>query len=348
MKNRDMLSHSSSKLKIVGILTLVSVLMLHQFFLLKPFSTKAEVACAKGNEASASGQCLNLNQDLDSLVANANQIFVTMPAKAGGTSMKDFTSRCNKIEIKDNVLARPELQMKKILLGNSLHVQHIITSHLYTDENLIDLTKYPTRETLMIYIHREETSRVLSGIQQVSQNICNFLYGHANQTRTRQVFKMQKNKTHCILDEEALANAIAARTSEVGFATHDILTCRSYKSIQENAPQLVFLHYKQVDKLQAFLAKHHCPEMLDQLPIKSNVAEDKPVKVLVNRATNNINITNAVDIEEWLHAKAPALEWTLKLRRSASCQAKTTHMENELFNCPSEVLRVTPESIDRW
>jgi hypothetical protein len=157
---------------------------------------------------------------------------------------------------------------------------------------------------------------------------------------------MQKNKTHCILDEGAVVNEIAARRAEVGFATHDILTCQSYKAIQENAPQLVFLHYKQVDKLQTLLAKHHCPELLDELPVEENLARDKPLKVLLHKRTDNI--TNAVDLEEWLNAKAPALEWTLRLRRSASCQAKTIHMEEELFNCPEEALRVTPESIDRW
>jgi len=61
---------------------------------------------------------------------------------------------------------------------------------------------------------------------------------------------------------------------------------------------------------------------------------------------------NSVDLEEWLHAKGPAIEWTLKLRRDASCQAKakTYHMEDELFFAsPDEIfLRVTPASIDRW
>jgi len=337
-------------------LALVSVLTLQRFPLLTSFSTKdvqiidaaAEDAAIEGSDTKGSdalGQCLDFKQDLDSLVANAHQIFVTMPAKAGGSSMKEFTVRCSKNRVSDNLLASGALGMRNYLV-DSLHVQPIISSHLYNAANLIDLTKYPTRGTRMIHMHREETSRVVSGVKQVSQNICNFLYRHANQTRTRQVFKMQKNKTHCILDEGAVVNEIAARRAEVGFATHDILTCQSYKAIQENAPQLVFLHYKQVDKLQTLLAKHHCPVLLDELPVEENLARDKPLKVLLHKRTDNI--TNAVDLEEWLNAKAPALEWTLRLRRSASCQAKTIHMEEELFNCPEEALRVTPESIDRW
>ena len=143
-----------------------------------------------------------------------------------------------------------------------------------------------------------------------------------------------------------MVDLIARRHREVGGGATKILTCQLYNTIQENAPHLVFLHYKQVDKLQAFLAKHHCPELLDELPVEENLARDKPLKILLHKRTDNI--TNAVDLEEWLNAKAPALEWTLRLRRSASCQAKTIHMEDELFNCPEEALRVTPESIDRW
>ena len=210
-----MLSHSKSKFNIVGILmlvplALVSVLTLQRFPLLTSFSTKdvqiidaaAEDAAIEGSDTKGSdalGQCLDFNKDLDSLVANAHQIFVTMPAKAGGSSMKEFTVRCSKNRVSDNLLASGALGMRNYLV-DSLHVQPIISSHLYNAANLIDFTKYPTRGTLMIHMHREETSRVVSGVKQVSQNICNFLYRHANQTRTRQVFKMQKNKTHCILD----------------------------------------------------------------------------------------------------------------------------------------------------
>jgi len=51
----------------------------------------------------------NTSQDMDSLVASASQIFVTMPAKAGGSSMKVFTKRCMKNEVADNILTSEEL-----------------------------------------------------------------------------------------------------------------------------------------------------------------------------------------------------------------------------------------------
>jgi hypothetical protein len=42
------------------------------------------------------------------------------------------------------------------------------------------------------------------------------------------------------------------------------------------------------------------------------------------------------------------LEVALNLRQGASCQAKTFHMEDELFGCPDEALQVTTESIKGW
>jgi len=298
--------------------------------------------------SDSSGQCLDLdsNQEMDSLVANARQIFITMPAKAGGTSMKDFTKLCMKKAVHDNILSREELW--KDYLVDSLHVQSIIASHLYHEANFLRLVKSPSRETLMIHTHREESSRVASAVKQIAQSICGFRGGeYSNQNQTTTKFNVQKNNTHCILDEGSFVNEIAANSAEVGFSTHRLLTCQSYKAIQENAPQLVFLHYKQVDKLQKLLAKHHCPELLDELPIRANMAEDKSLKVLLHKKGTD-EARNSVDVEEWLHAKGPAMEWTLKLRRDASCQAKTFHMEDELFACPDETLRVTSASIDRW
>ena len=40
-------------------------------------------------------------------------------------------------------------------------------------------------------------------------------------------------------------------------------------------------------------------------------------------------------LDDWLHAKGDLLEWPLKLRKNATCQANTKHMEDELFACPN-------------
>ncbi len=187
-------------------------------------------------------------------------------------------------------------------------------------------------------------------MDQIADCICNFFGGrYSNEKQMRTKFKIRKNNTHCILDEGSFVNEIAANGAEVGFSTHRLLTCQSYKAIKDSSPQLVFLHYKQVDKLQRILAKHHCPEMLGDLPIRQNVAAVKSLQVLLHKkGSDKAGSESVVRLKDWLNEKGPAMEWTLKLRRDASCQAKTVHMEDELFACPDEALKVTSESIDRW
>ena len=260
--------------------------------------------------------------------------------------MKEFTKRCMKNAVQDNILSISGVW--KDYLVDSLHVQSLISSHLYTDSAFIRLVHLTSRKTVIIHTHREESSRVTSAVKQISQSICKFVgQRYSNQQQTTKKFNVRKNNTHCILDEGSLLNDIAANVAEVGFSTHRLLTCQSYEAIQDNSPQLVFLHSKQLDKLQKILAKHHCPEMLDELPIKANVAGDKSLQVLLHKKGTD-EARSSIRIEEWLDAKGSAMEWALQLRRDASCQGKTFHMEDELFACPDETLRVTSESIDRW
>jgi hypothetical protein len=58
----------------------------------------ADATKAKGStDTATSGRCLDLdlNQEMDSLVASAHQVVVTMPAKAGGSSMNHFNRQCS-------------------------------------------------------------------------------------------------------------------------------------------------------------------------------------------------------------------------------------------------------------
>ncbi len=275
-------------------------------------------ATADSNDSAASEQCLNLdlNQDMDSLIASARQVFITMPAKAGGSSMKQFTRKCmNDSSKTDNILNHGKFN-KEYLISN-LHAPPIVASHLYNSDGLIRLSKYPSRETLMIHIHREETSRIISAVKQVLNVGCG---KNPHQLR----LNVKKNGTECILEEGQVVDAIASRTAEIGIAEHDLLNCKSYKALQENGPQLVVINYKQVDKLQALLAKHHCPQL--ELPVHANIAEEKSMNVFLKLQTGGV-----VNIKDWLREKGPSLEVALNLRQGASCKAKTFHMEDVLF-----------------
>ena len=282
-----------------------------------------------GNNIAGMNQCLDMGegQDLDSLIASARQIFVIFPAKAAGTTMKDFTAKCMRYRTADNVLNFEK--KRKELLTNAPPLP-IISSHLYKQDVFPYMVKSANnRDTLIVYSHREESSRLISAIKEVATNKCRL--------------HEKRNSTRCILDEMKLVNHIETfKDDEIGFSTHRLLTCQTYEAIRENGPKLVFLNYKQVGKLQKLLAKHHCPELSNKLPLKSNAASDRALKILVQKGGK------MTGLDEWLDAKGHTLDWTLNLKADASCQGKTIQMEEELFSCPDEALRVTPESVDRW
>ena len=289
------------------------------------------------DNAAASGQCLNLelNQDMDSLIASARQIFITMPAKASGTSMRRFTSQCMNNETKStDILENGDFN--KDYLMSKVHADAIVTSHLYTNKGLIRLAKYPSRETLIIHIHREERNRIDSAVKHLMTSYC-----AGSRSSVGRTLNIKRNGTECVLNEGPVVDVIAERRSEVHMSTHDVLNCESYKALQENDPQLVIINYKQVDKLQALLAKHHCPQL--ELPVHTNIAAEKRLNVFLK-----LKRGGKINIDDWLREKGPSLEVALDLRKNASCQAKTMHMEDELFACPDETLRVTTERIKGW
>ena len=43
---------------------------------------------------SSGAKCLTFDETFDNLVASSSRIFVTMPAKAAGSSLKVFTNKC--------------------------------------------------------------------------------------------------------------------------------------------------------------------------------------------------------------------------------------------------------------
>ena len=273
-------------------------------------------------------QCLGLDEDekLDQLISNHRQLFVVFPAKAAGTTMKEFTNKCQP-EFKnysDNVVNHPET--KVMAFKSSRHTPSVISSHLYSDKALIDLVKHATRQTLIIYIHREETSRTISAIKHRFYSV---------------ICGEMENKDTCKVPEGGLINHIDNLTAEIGYGAPRLLTCASYNAIDDHAPDLVFMNYKQADKLQRLISKHHCPEMLAKDAVRKNTHEShlqqKPM-VLTEKF-------GEMELVDWLDLKKDTLEWTFGTRKRASCQASTKSMENAMFECPDETIQVLPKPL---
>jgi len=290
-------------------------------------------------------QCLGLDfeESMDTLLSEMKQIFVVMPAKASGSSLKHFTSKCMKRDIRafpDNFVNFAD--MTKNFLTNSFEVPSIITSHLYLDEPLAEIAKHATRETLIIYIHREETSRALSAMKQVLTGIIGQKYCE-EQSETK-LSEDNQYFQNCTLDEESVVDIIEKRTYEIGAGAQDILTCKSYAAIEQNAPNMVILNHKYANDLQKLLAKHHCPEMSGDVEEK-NLTGEKPEDVHIRLKMEN----GVVELEDWLFEKQHVIEWALQMKNNKSgCGGMTRHMEDDLFSCSEGAMKVSSENIRYW
>lgn len=289
---------------------------------------------------SGGAECLSLDK-LDAIISNSRQVFIAMPAKAAGSSLIQFTNKClyPNQTVTGYDINKP--MRSKDLLTSSFEVPSIITSHMYDDEPLVDLAQESTRQTLIVYIHRDETERLLSGIRfALTSRVCS-PDGQKLYVGNTSRFNIVRNNTHCILDEMPVVDLIENRVQEVGLGSPEILTCKAYEAIEQNAPNMIFMHYKQADKLQKLLAKHHCPELMEE-PSRVNTAKGKGSGVFL-RLKEGAGIVN---LDEWLEEKGPLFEWSLKLKKHASCQAKTRHMEDDLFACSDQTIMVS--DIQHW
>lgn len=258
-------------------------------------------------------KCLPFEKELDEVLNSSKQIFITMPAKSAGTSLKAFVNQCTNYEPIDNFINK-QFEIRDFMTS-SLELPKIIAGHCYSSENLINLIQNTSKNTLLVFIHREETDRLRSAIKQVvTDSLCHV------------------NDENCKIDESYLiSEVIQKRQDELHFGAPEILTCDVYNKIEETMPKMIFVNYKNVDKLQAAIAAHHCPEYLDK-PVHANVDKEKPfsVSVALDKSTGE-----STSLEYWINAKGELLEWGYQLKREQSCQGTTRHMEDRLFECGS-------------
>jgi len=282
--------------------------------------------------AKGTSKCLTFDGEMDDLIANSKQIFLTMPAKAAGTSLKKFTNKCMKTVMPGDNFHINDPEISKKYFTDSFQLPKIITGHVYKAQTLIDLIQHTSRDTLLIYVHRDETARLRSAIQQVTSQYCANDFGQLDPT----TLNFSLNETHCMFDEGPfLESVIQKKRREIGWGAPRILNCEVYDAIEQNAPNIVFVHYKKVDRLQKLLAKHHCPELLEAE--HQNEAINKKQITAVIRLDKD---KREVQLSSWLEAKGEMIEWALKLKRGITCQAKFRKIESDLLQCADEIIRV--------
>jgi len=267
---------------------------------------------------------------MDILLSEHEQVFLVMPAKAGGKSIELFVDKCTPSKGKYGttmIMGGMGRATKREALMADIRPPSLIFYWISSSgpEKFVSLARKTTKKSLIIYFHREDTDRLKSAIRH---------YVHKS---------ARKHNWTDGIQEEVLLDVIKEGPSEIGNQGLKILTCEAYEAIEDNAPNLVFLHYLQVSKVLELLAKHHCP---GQGPVHENSGSDKtPIPVLLK---NPANSTLQVYMDDWLDAKTNLLELGLDLKdKGISCQAKTRKMEADLLSCPDEALHFSSSNFFR-
>ena len=265
-----------------------------------------------------------------------------MPAKAAGTSLKDFATSCNEkgspfgksySKLMDNFLNHDF----DSIISNSLRMPPVITSHMYDVDHLLYMIRNVPRNTLLIYVHREETHRVQSAINEVVTNWCRRGNGHQGIVlKPPPNFFYKEVGSSCYVNEDTLLNeAIRKKRYEIGIGATELLTCETYEAIKSYAPNFVFINHKQSNTLQEVIAEKYCQVLTNSPPVQSNVASEKKYEAYVKVK----GLSESIPLSTWLKAKSGTLEWALGLNSGASCIAKTRMMENNLLlTCDSGIL----------
>ena len=290
-------------------------------------------------------QCLSFDneREMDNLISNSKQIFIAMPTKAAGSSLRSFINdKCMKYRANDFFFRQQKLGKLKFI-QNSLEIPKVVASHVFKDEDLIHLVQHMTRNSLLIYVHREESDRMISAIQHVvRKRLCS-----SDPRWTRSQITSNQNRAlvsieggTCTITEDDLLNHVITdeRNFEMGNGAPDILTCDFYKAVREHAPNIVFVNYQQADRLMGLIAKHHCPDKHSLASLHDNTKERNGFdrNVFVELSNNK----EQVELSDWLEKKREVLEWATDLRKNASCQRQIKMMEESLFTCPQEAVQL--------
>lgn len=273
--------------------------------------------------------CVSRDHDLKRLINKTSNIIIMMPAKAAGTSFKYFAQSCSGqfYNVSDNFL---NYKQHINYLTTSYHLPPVISSHLYSDSPAKDVFKHGSEETLFIWSHRGETSRLVSAVKMVMRSYCADIFGKDFQF-------LENTEERCVISENDLINEVIRKKQfEIRFGTERIVTCGMYNAIRDNLPNLVFIDYKVANEVQDQIARKYCP---GQMPNESNLGNGTIYYVRLSRNHTDA-VDNTVTLDDWLIVKRSHLEMNLKLKEKITCQATTRRLEHALESCGDHIVKV--------
>lgn len=261
-------------------------------------------------------------KSLHRLITSTHQVIAVMPAKAAGSSMYHFSNRCNNATSYKEMGASflNKVAAVESLLTKSSEMPGVISSHIYHPQTLVDIIKTVPRDTLLLYVHRQETSRLQSAVKQVLTHDC-------METKDGGDDALKREGNSCSISEEDLLEVIKSGKNEIGTSTNHLLTCEVYEAIENYAPTMAFIDYQKANEVQELISEKYCPQLLGD-PTVANVANEKDMQVHVR---SNASSAADVTLDHWLATKSSMLEFALQLNKDATCVSKTRIMENQLY-----------------
>ena len=284
--------------------------------------------------------CVSKDLELQQLINSTSNVFVMMPCKVAGTSFTQFTQKCTGV-------SRAEVREKegKNVLTNTYEVPSVASHQVYKPGFVKTVLKNASRRTLFVWLHREETSRLISATRHVVKRMC-----EEKASRSGYGFKLMKGPdTMCIIHEQnLLEDVIQKKIYEIGNGNDEVLTCDTYRTMVDNLPNILFVDYAQTDDLMMRIARKHCPRMLDKPPIHTNLATNgTEKKLMVHLTSKQDGVHPTVPLDDWLLYKGGYLELSLQLKANATCQNTTSRLEDALEACEDHIVRLDDEWIGR-
>lgn len=287
--------------------------------------------------------CLSLDfdGDVDHLLSKYKQVYIIARPKAAGSTFNAFARECmastgsTSFPEYDILNKRNEM---KLDFRNQLELPSLLASHAWNPHQACTVMKHASKDSLIVFSHREETERLMSAIKMVTS--------HWKQHGKKEFVKVFNKGKEAHIQETFLMNWIGSRQGEM--SANSQWTSDVYNCIRENRPNFVFMNYKQASKLQKLIAKHHCPEFKDE--VKKNVAAEKDKTVMVELEGDAGSSTNGtlVSLDDWLKAKKELLELVLRMKEDVPCQGTMRDIEDALFACPDETLLLSGQSYQEY
>ena len=296
-------------------------------------------------------QCLSLEDSFLELIESSNQVFFTQIASENPSvlDLVKFAPKCQ--HYPEDVRFFKSEQFRKFKITDSYNSPSILSDVVKSSKDLIDLVTWVSDNSLIIHSHRHEADRLLFAIRQVFEGLC---VGDSNLINDAKALKIDvtlDDDGQCFIDEGDVLNfSIYNPIGEIAYSSNKIWNCDSFDKIEDYQSNVIVVNHKQVEKALEVLAKKHCPELLEELPLThSNTAEEKmKMFVRLGNATERA-IVGPVKLDDWLERKKRYLQWRgnvkdidLKSKESIGrCRGKLRKMEATLFGCEDEIMALT-------